>query len=254
MSPPQLEKRISRQARVKTLRNGWRFHLEQRAGEQYQLAQLDDYARLPRRQFGHRPPVTFQVSARTSQEVSPGTWGFGFWNDPGPMVKFKPFFLRLPVLPNAAWFFFAAPPNQLSFDDAQVGNGNFAGVYASPQIPSVFFLLLAPFIPLLLSKTISRWMRKLASKIVPHDLRHVQVDPTVWRRYKIVWRENQVVFEVDDKQVFQTRLTPKPPLALVLWLDNQFGAWRPDGSLGYGNIPIPADCWVEIRDLCISKD
>jgi hypothetical protein len=136
--------------------------------------------------------------------------------------------------------------------DEQPGNGAMAGVYFSPQIPSLFISSAVLFSPLLASKPTSRWLRSLASKLIRHEIVPIQIDPTMWKHYKINWRPNEVNFEVDDQVVFRSTLAPKPPLALVLWLDNQYGAWRPDGGWGYGTLPVSADSWVEIKDLRIN--
>ena len=41
---------------------------------------------------------------------------------------------------------------------------------------------------------------------------------------------------------------PTPPLGLVLWIDNQFAAWTPEGRLGYGVLENAA-AWMEIEEL-----
>ena len=46
------------------------------------------------------------------------------------------------------------------------------------------------------------------------------------------------------------RLAPKGPLGLVIWLDNQYAAWQPDGRLRYGTLEA-GPAWIEIRDLRI---
>jgi len=90
-----------------------------RASAELSLAQLDDYARTPRSRLSHTPPWTLQVRARASSVDLPGTWGFGLWNDPfGLSLGFgggKP--LRLPTLPQTAWFMQASRPNWLSLRD-----------------------------------------------------------------------------------------------------------------------------------------
>jgi len=84
--------------------------------DKYRVVQIDDYALMPRRQFQHRFPLSLSLSARTSSDSIPGTWGFGLWNDPfGLSIGYggKPW--RLPALPNAVWFFGASEENYLSF-------------------------------------------------------------------------------------------------------------------------------------------
>jgi hypothetical protein len=51
----------------------------------YRLAQLDDYMDAPRAAFRWAPPLRLHMRARVSNGSIPGTWGFGFWNDPFSM-------------------------------------------------------------------------------------------------------------------------------------------------------------------------
>src|SRR5574342_1167824 len=81
----------------------------------YRYAQIHDYFGLPRRKFPHHA-LTLRLSARTSSDAIPGTWGFGLWNDPfGLSLGFGGNPFRLPALPNAVWFFGASKENYLSF-------------------------------------------------------------------------------------------------------------------------------------------
>ena len=79
---PVLNPRFTRGSTVEQLAPGhWRLSLP--AGQKgYRLAQLDDYAGLPRRAFHTRRPAVLSLRARLSAAGLPGTWGFGFWNDP----------------------------------------------------------------------------------------------------------------------------------------------------------------------------
>jgi len=94
----------------------------QKSGEyNYRLAQIDNYMHLPRRKFPLKPPISMILEAKISSPSITGTWGFGMWNDPfslgfggGGMSKF------LPVLPNAAWFFYGSNENALSLYDDQI--------------------------------------------------------------------------------------------------------------------------------------
>jgi hypothetical protein len=51
----------------------------------------------------------------------------------------------------------------------------------------------------------------------------------------------------------QSAVSPRGPLGLVIWLDNQYAAWKADGRLAYGTLPTPEDCWIEIEDLKINQ-
>lgn len=193
------------------------------------------------------------LQARASLPELPGTWGFGLWNDPfGLSLGFGGTAGRLPALPNAAWYFFASQQNHLSLRNEQPGSGNLVGGYRSPAIPS---LLLAPALlgaPLLAVPPVSLGLRQLASKVVQHDLEQVPLDLTQWHNYEMSWTEDGLRFAIDSRQVFVSRLVPQAPMGLVVWLDNQYAAWRPDGRLGYGTLTTPADCWVEITHLQLS--
>src|SRR6266540_5344853 len=84
--------------------------------DQYRLAQLDDYTQLSRSRFPLQFPLGISLSARTSSDSISGTWGFGLWNDPfGLSLGFGGNPLRMPTLPNAAWFFGASKESYLSF-------------------------------------------------------------------------------------------------------------------------------------------
>ena len=118
MAYTKLIPRHSPGASVEEFSSGGKYRLVIPAGSatQYRLAQLDDYAKIPRSRFPLRFPLTLNLSARVSSEFIPGTWGFGFWNDPfGLSLGFGGNPFRLPALPNAAWFFGASEESYLSF-------------------------------------------------------------------------------------------------------------------------------------------
>ena len=147
---------------------------------------------------------------------------------------------RLPVLPNATWFFYASPPNWLSFRDGIPAQGFFAGTINSPRIPS---LILAPALlalPFLAIRPISRLFRRLAGKTVLQDATEVSVDVTQYHKYSIEWLREYVIFKIDGKSILKTSVSPHPPLGLVFWIDNQFAAWNPEGRLAYGTLDNPA--------------
>ncbi|PWH15876.1 MAG: hypothetical protein DDG60_05100 [Anaerolineae bacterium] len=229
---------------------GWRLHLPASAQSAYRYAQIDDYTPLPRHRFLWHPGSSLQVRARLSASELPGTWGFGFWNDPfsfalglGGMGR------RLPCLPNCAWFFYASPENYLSFRANRPANGLLAQTFAAPRLPS---LLLAPALlgfPLLFLRPLAQQIRThLVARLVHEDACQLHLDVTAWHTYRLDWHPNQVVFCIDDQTVFKTHISPQGPLGLVIWMDNQFAAWRPDGSLRAGTLPNPP-AWLELTDL-----
>jgi len=258
-------------ASVRQTADGWRMDIPAGPRRGYRLAQLDDYMRLPRRAFPWNPSLTLSLRARLSDSNLPGTWGFGLWNDPfGFAIGFGGTARRLPALPNAAWFFHASRENFLSLRGAErrsnplaggeiasgkerprndiPANGFFAGTFRSPRWPSP---LLAPALlalPFLALRPASRLLRRLASHIVRQDGSAVSVDVTQWHAYAIRWQADAVAFLVDGAEILRTPLAPRGPLGLVLWIDNQYAAWRPDGSLGYGTLESPS-AWMEIEKI-----
>ncbi len=199
---------------------------------------------------------------------------------------------RLPALPNAAWFFHASPENHLSLRGAQrrsnplagqeiassggldtqrtlldhpprndpstgsgqapPANGFFAGTFRSPRWPP---LLLAPgllALPLLALRPVSRLLRRLAGRIMRQEVALIAVDVTGWHDYSLEWLCEICTFKVDGKAILQTPISPLPPLGLVIWIDNQYAAWRPDGSLGYGTLENP-EAWMEIENLVLNQ-
>ena len=237
------------------------YHLSIPAGraDGYRLTQLDDYAQNRRSQFPRRSPASLSLSARTSSEDIPGTWGFGLWNDPfGLSLGFGGNPFRLPTLPNAVWFFGASRESYLSFknpagfDTGQestvptqpaVANGFLAQVFRSPRFhPSL--------IPAALAFPFSRKMtRRLLGRVIDEDGTALQVDVTQWHRYRLDWRDDGVSFKVDDLPVFASHLSPNPPLGLVIWVDNQYAAFTPEGKIGFGVLENPEPAWLEIKDM-----
>jgi hypothetical protein len=54
---------------------------------------------------------------------------------------------------------------------------------------------------------------------------------------------------VDEVLTLKTPTAPRGPLGLVLWIDNQYAAFPPNGRLGYGMLANPEPAWLEIRDI-----
>lgn len=260
MASPQLTPRCTPSARVEELARDpshYRLTIPSGGADSYRLAQLDDYNLLARRRFPHRFPLRFSLSARTSSDSLPGTWGFGLWNDPfGLSLGFggKPF--RLPALPNAVWFFGASEENYLSFRDPRRGdpaptNGFMAQTFRSPRFHP---LLIPAGLALPFSR---RTTRRLLGRVIAEDGidlhgDDVRVTPTDWHRYRLEWSLNRVFFEVDEAQVFESSVSPNPPLGLVIWIDNQYAAFTPEGKIGFGVLENPEPAWLEIKEIEVS--
>jgi hypothetical protein len=107
-----LQPRTTRNGKVTPTENGWRLDIADGGPSAYRLAQLDDYAALARSRFTWRERATLSLRCRVSEPNLPGTWGFGFWNDPFTVsFGLQGMARRLPVLPNACWFFHASAEN-----------------------------------------------------------------------------------------------------------------------------------------------
>jgi hypothetical protein len=263
MAYTQLTPRFTPGAEVEDISQGDRqtYRLSMPAGkaDSYRLAQLDDYTQSPRSRFPLRFPASLSLSARTSNNSIPGTWGFGLWNDPfGLSLGFGGNPFRLPTLPNAVWFFGASKESYLSFRDPrastswpeerysaqrEVANGFLAQVFRSPRFhPGL--------IPAGLALPFSRrTTRRLLGRVIDEDGIALNLDVTQWHRYRLDWRADRVFFEVDDLPVFASPMSPNPPLGLVIWIDNQYAAFTPQGKIRFGVLENPEPAWLEIKDL-----
>ncbi len=271
---------------VEPLDNGWRMSLPAARSLRYRLAELHDYTHRPRRRFPWRPPFTVHLEARVSEARLPGTWGFGLWNNPfGLALGFGGHFL-LPALPNAIWFFYASPENWLSFrgngslstrsntpsvssskqnasflnptpDTSYPGNGLLAQVFSAPRIPSLLLaaagLLTSPILlSLFATRTTRRWLRRAARLLIGEEAVRLSMDPTDWHSYRIEWSRNRSVFWVDGVRVLETPVSPRPPLGLILWIDNQFAVFTPQGDIASGVLPNP-ESHLMVRNLQVQQ-
>ena len=232
----------------------WRFSLPSGGAGPYRLAQLDDYSHLPRRGFLRRAPVTLSLRARASIGNIPGTWGFGLWNDPFSMGLLSANgLLRLPALPNAAWFFFASPPSYLSLRDDLPAQGGLAAAFHSPAWATGLLPVSILALPLLALPTTARLLRRLARRIVRQDAAGLSVDPTQWHTYDLEWETEKVRFYVDGTAILETAVAPRGRLGLVIWIDNQYLAFAPDGRIRYGYLACSEPAWIEISDIVIHQ-
>lgn len=234
---------FSKGADVHPIENGWRLEIPKGDSHHYRLAQLDDYIQLPRHKFPHHY-LTLSLRARASSISIPGTWGFGLWNDPfGLSLGFGGNPFRLPALPNAIWFFGASKENYLSFKDSLTPNGFLAQAFRAPK----FHPLLIP--TGLVFPFSRKRVRKFLGKVIGEDEIALSVDVTQWHAYRFEWSAKRSAFWVDDALVFESQVSPRPPLGLVIWIDNQFAAFTPEGKTGFGVLENPEPAWLEIKDL-----
>lgn len=238
-----LAPRFSRGAKVKPLSNGWRLLIPGDGAQRYQVAQLDNCTHTARRNFPYAS-LEMSLRARVSSASHPGTWGFGVWNDPyRANLPRGETFLNALTLPNAAWFFYSSKESYLSFRDDLPANGFLAQVFHSPSVP------LLPLAAAALTFIFSRLRaRRRLSRLIHEDSAALRVDVTGWHNYWMDWRPGSVRFEVDGQSVLETTLSPKPPLAAVIWIDNQYACFTPQGRVAFGTLGSP-EARLEILDL-----
>ncbi len=251
---PMLEQRTQNGGRIERVtEERWRLSIPAGEAGAYRWAQLDDYGDRSRSALPWTPPVRLELRARVSAQSLPGTWGFGWWNDPfaaslgiGGTVR------RLPALPNAAWFFYASPPNYLAFRDAHPAQGLLAATFAARRLPPAFLLPGTPLLPLFFWPPTAQLLRRLLRLFVDEDAVRLGLDPTPWHVYTLLWREDVVRAFVDDVLTFTTSMAPQGPLGLVLWIDNQYAALPPDGRLRWGTLDNPV-AWLELENIRVER-
>jgi hypothetical protein len=229
----------------------WRLSIPGGPQGTYRLAQLDNYRELKRRSFPYKEKFRMSLEARASQPSLPGTWGFGLWNDPFGMGILAGRGLRLPDLPNTAWFFYASAQSYLSLHDDLPANGLLCAAFLSPHVPPVLLALAAAGLPLMLIPAAARLLLRLARRVVSQAGTALHVDPCAWHEYSLDWSPDRARFRLDGENVLQTQVSPRGPLGLVIWIDNQFAALPPGGRVRYGMQANLESAWIEIRDLHI---
>lgn len=232
----------------------WRLALPAGDARHYRLAQLDDYSHLPRRAFLHQAPVTLSLRARACNQEIPGTWGFGLWNDPFSMGLLAGNRMpRLPTLPNTIWFFFASAPNYLSLRDDLPARGGLAAAFHTPAWARRLLPVGILSLPLLALPPGRRLLRRLARRIILQQAVELATDPTEWHNYRLEWKPDAASFQVDGRILLETRLAPSGRLGLVIWIDNQYLSFTPDGRIRYGVLPCSEPAWIEISDLAVRQ-
>jgi hypothetical protein len=236
--------------------SGGRIRLELPAIDRgYADAQVDDYAGLRRREFPWLPPLRMTLSARASSAHPLGTLGFGFWNDPfsfslgqGGAAR------RLPAPPQALWFFYGSPPNDMHFLREMPAHGWKASSLRSPAVPP---LLLAPAAGVATALAQIGFLRRpvmqAALGTVAASEAVVEAPLDVWQRYELTWDAHQARFRVEDEEILVAPAPPSGPLGFVAWIDNQFAIASPKGGFRFGVLPTHSPQWLEIEALKIES-
>lgn len=192
--------------------------------------------------FCWKPPLRMTVRAAARVGAQPasagalrGTAGFGFWNHP-----FSPDARRFPRLPQAIWFFFGSPPNNMQLALDIPGFGWKAAAIDAGRLPALSLIPLSPFA--MLAMRSERLYRKVYPPIqralaiheaaLPDDLLLTE------RTYVIEWRRDGARWLVDGEVVLQAPTAPRGKAGFVAWLDNQYAIVTPRGKLRFGIVPV----------------
>lgn len=231
-------------AGITRLETGLRLLRAPTSNGRYANAQIDDHRGRRRGDFPWKPPLRLEVRARFSHDGNAlqGTAGFGFWNDPFGMAGTWP-----PVTPQVTWFFFASPPSQMALALDAAGHGFKAAVLDCAHW--AFYALLPFALP---GMRLMRWPRAerrlwpLAQRVVGADERALDVALGEWHTYSLLWQKDGVRFEVDGVAHFETERSPRGPLGLVAWIDNQYLVATRQGRLAHGVVNCSETQWMEI--------
>lgn len=215
----------------------------------YADAQIDDC--IGRRQvYPWRPGTQFSLRARFSHEADElvGTAGFGFWNAPfgDPTVPW-------PMLPQATWFFFGSPPNDLPLARHGLGQGWFASTLDATTWRAVRLAPLA--LPVLLLNQFAGLRRKIwpwVQRQLQISFQPIQESMTEWHTYQLIWRKSGCEFWLDGRLVHQTPFSPGGPLGFVCWIDNQFMVATANGRFRWGTLSVTSPQFMEVEGLQIT--
>ncbi len=230
---------------------GLRLCNGQTSTEQYTNAQIDDYQLLRRAAFLHHPPLTMTVRARFSHNATElrGTAGFGFWNDPFGMSG-----PRRPTLPRALWFFFSGAASNMALALDVPGPGWKAATIDAQRWP---FLLLAPTapiaMPLMKLRPLYRRLWPIGQRAIGVHEALLTLDMTTWHHYQLEWQPESVRFFVDDTLILHADQSPRSPLGLVIWKDNQAMSVTPWSLPRHQIVTCAEEQWLEIADLTIKQ-
>ena len=162
--------------------------------------------------------------------------------------------LRVPMLPRALWFFYAAPPSDMRLAVATPGYGWKAAALDALR-PEAMAALPAAVLALPFMRK-ERFYRRLwpfferRFRIAEQQLSSEMLvgGMAAWHAYVLDWQPQTATFWVDGRVVL-TAPAPRGPLGLVIWLDNQYLVVHPGGRLRYGLVAKSETQWMEIDDL-----
>lgn len=207
--------------------------------DRYTNAQITDY-NYGTFAFRWKPPLRMTVTARASvgADELQGTAGFGFWNHPfSPDVEH---FHRSLQLPQAIWFFFGAPPNDMELAYGVPGYGWKASMIDAGRRTAL------ALVPLALPSMLLMRVRPFYRQIYPKIQRALAIGEYILdgsllaetHTYTIDWQRDGAQFSVDDHCVYETPFAPRGACGFVAWIDNQYARVSPRGAFGAGIVPL----------------
>ncbi len=199
--------------------------------------------------------MRLSLSARSSVASPVGTFGFGFWNDPfslGLGVRGSP--RQLPQPPHTAWFFFASSLSDMRLHSEVPGDGWKTATLRSRPLPPALLLPGAAVAYLGMQiPTLRRGLHRLLRRFYWAEETRLHFDPSQWHSYTIDWRADRVVFAMDGEILSVSAEPPRPPLGLVIWIDNQFAVVSPDKGMRFGVEPVIEPQWLEVARLRVQS-
>ncbi|MCU0514179.1 MAG: hypothetical protein MUE40_16610 [Anaerolineae bacterium] len=201
----------------------------------YHNAQITEYVPA-KRDFQCQPPLRLTVRACASLHPANlvGTAGFGFWNH-----ALEPGQARL-GRPQALWFFFGAPPNNIALAKGVPGHGWKAATFDAHRWQ---FAALAPLAPLGMALMRNRTLYNALWGIGQNALgvQEALLDSDLLNsehEYVLEWRRDGATFLLDGQVVQQVAQVPQNPLGFVAWMDNQYQVVTPQGQFAGGVVPV----------------
>ena len=197
--------------------------------------------------FQNRPPLRLTLTACAEGDIQ-GTAGFGFWNHmyvPGER-GFR--------IPQAIWFFFGSPPNNIALAKGVAGHGWKAATFNAQNWR---FYGLLPFAPIGFLLMRNHWLYDKLWRIGQSAIgvSEVALDTslmTAFHTYEIDWQVDGATFFVDGQIVMQTDSVPTKPLGFIAWVDTQYAIVTPQGRFGWGLLEVPHAQSLIIKNIDIT--
>jgi hypothetical protein len=99
---------------------------------------------------------------------------------------------------------------------------------------------------------IRRLVMTSAIRTVDADETILDVELDKLHDYALEWKQDEVNFFVDGRQVLHSESVPPAPLGFVAWIDNQYAVASTDGGFRFGVLPTREPQALTIMDLQIN--